>query len=91
MHGDVGATCVKVIKLVIDLFVHVHMLLDVARGVPDVDATIADAGWKRCGEVRLHQSLALVRRHPLHYAAYAAVGWTCSASGPIWTLSSLAH
>ncbi len=73
-------TCVEVAKLVTDLYVHVYMLLDVASCVSDVDATIADAGWKRCGKVRLHQNLARVRRHPCTVQRTRRLGWTCSAS-----------
>ncbi len=47
--------------LVLDVYMRIHLLLDASRRLPDSDATIVDACWRRCGEVRLFQNLVAVR------------------------------
>ncbi len=45
----------------LDVFMHVVLLLDAARPLPGMDASVMDAGWKRCKAVRLPQNVAKVR------------------------------
>ncbi len=47
--------------MTLDMFMRAVSLLNVARTVPDMDVDVIDAGWKRCGEVRLPQNVAAVR------------------------------
>ena len=49
------------LMIALGVFMRIVSLLNVARTVPEVDASVIDAGWKRCGEVRLQQNVALVR------------------------------
>ena len=46
--------------MTLDVFLRIGTLLDVARSLSDMDASVIDAGWKRCGEVRLPQNAAEV-------------------------------
>ncbi len=45
----------------LDMFMYVFLLLDAARRLPNFDAAVADACWKRCGEVRLFHNIIAVR------------------------------
>ena len=59
-----ACTWLRIAYVVLDVFTRVLMLLDAASSLPDLDATIVDAGWKRCREVALPQSITKVRPLP---------------------------
>lgn len=59
-----AAPWLQTVQLTLDVFMFIHMFLDAARCLPGVDASVADAIWKRCREVRLPQNLIKVRPKP---------------------------
>ncbi len=56
-----GVMWLKAAMLTVDVFARVLLLLDAASALPELDAAVVNAGWKRCREVRLPQNLAKVR------------------------------
>ena len=60
----VDAPWLQYALLTLDTFTFVPMLLDAARSLPGIDASVADAVWKRCREVQLPQNLIKVRPKP---------------------------
>jgi len=46
---------------IVAALLRVLLLLDAASALPELDAAVVNAGWKRCREVRLPQNLAKVR------------------------------
>ena len=56
-----GATWKDIAELILNLFSTVIILLEAAPSLPGFDAAVVDAGWERCGKVRLPQNIAKVR------------------------------
>ncbi len=58
----------------ISVYDRVLALLDAARDLPGMGMSAADAGWKRCGEVKLHQNMAKVHRTHRYWPTAPQVG-----------------
>ena len=56
-----GAAWMMIAVNTLDLFNNVLILLEAAAELSGLNAPVAEAGWKRCGEVRLPQNMAKVR------------------------------
>lgn len=56
-----GGAWLELAQLVLDPFVRVHALLHAASVRGDVDASVVDAGWKRCAELGIHDDVIKVR------------------------------
>lgn len=69
-HARKAGAWLRIAYVVLDLFTRVLMLLDAASSLPDLDATIVDAGWQRCRDVALPQSMAKARPPPCLAATY---------------------
>ena len=74
-----GGAWLETAQLVLDAFVRVHMLLDAVSSLPEADAAIVDAGWKRCGELGVHADVMIMR---------ALVPLFCSAKNSATSLPS---
>ena len=55
-----GAAWTMIAMNTLDLFTNVLILLAAAAELSGLIAPVADAGWKRCGEVQLPQNMAKV-------------------------------